>query len=296
MHRRIGLGNCPVGAFVAAFTMMAPSARAEDVAACIRASDEGQQLRDDGDWVHARERFSACAAETCPAIIRRDCGHWLSDIDDGFPSVVFVVRWEDGKDVTDVRVFVDGQPTAVRFDGRSTAINPGAHVLRFEPLGAASIEQRIVVHAGEKNRVIRVTVPGPPRSKTPKEPELTKPSAKGSVSASPWPYVVGGVGVVALGGFAYFGIRGWTERSDLASSTCAPTKTCSPDDVAVIRKNFLIADVSFGIGAVAVGTATWLFFRDRASRSGSVAAVSVAPLTGGALFSIGGTFADPSAP
>ena len=40
---------------------------------CISASDEGQQLRDDGKFKLAGDAFARCARPTCPGVVRREC-------------------------------------------------------------------------------------------------------------------------------------------------------------------------------------------------------------------------------
>jgi hypothetical protein len=75
-------------------------------------------------------------------------------------------------------------------------------------------------------------------------------------------WVLAGVGVVALGSFGYFGISGHARASDLKDG-CGQTKTCDPADVDSARSKYLVADVSLGIGVVALGAAAavWLLMR-----------------------------------
>jgi hypothetical protein len=74
--------------------------------------------------------------------------------------------------------------------------------------------------------------------------------------------LIGGVGLAGFGGFAVFGLTGLSEKRDLAD-TCAPSGSCAAGDVSSARTRLIIADVSLGVGVVAVGIATYLFLRDR---------------------------------
>src|SRR5215470_4150062 len=78
--------------------------------ACIEASEQGQQLRDEGKLIKAREKFLTCVRDTCPGMIRKDCTEWLAGVDANLPSVVVSARDESGHDVTTVRVLLDGEP------------------------------------------------------------------------------------------------------------------------------------------------------------------------------------------
>src|SRR5580693_3703107 len=84
MRRRIGIAALP---FVSAL-LGAPSATADEKHRCIDASEQGQELRDEGRYSSARDAFAACARITCPALVRRDCGRWEAELEQRWPSVV----------------------------------------------------------------------------------------------------------------------------------------------------------------------------------------------------------------
>jgi len=64
--------------------------------------------------------------------------------------------------------------------------------------------------------------------------------------------VVLGLGVVGMGMWGVFGGLGLAAKSD-AESTCAPN--CTDDDISGIKTDFLVADVSLGVGAAALAGA-----------------------------------------
>jgi hypothetical protein len=90
-----------------------------------------------------------------------------------------------------------------------------------------------------------------PESKPPVEIHLAPPSSPAKTpGVGTW--VAAGVGVVALSSFAYFGL---SARSDVADmqNTCKPN--CPADRVDAARSKFVAADISLGIGALALGVA-----------------------------------------
>jgi hypothetical protein len=68
--------------------------------------------------------------------------------------------------------------------------------------------------------------------------------------------VLAAVGVTALGGGAYFALRGKAEVDDLRGS-CAPR--CAGADVDAAKTKLVIGDVAFGVSLVALGAAAYLF-------------------------------------
>jgi hypothetical protein len=126
-------------------------------------------------------------------------------------------------------------------------------------------EERVVVTAGEKNR--RVVVEFSPKNGAP-QPRGASPSSPSSTLPTSV-YVLGGLGAVALGSFAFFGVKSLSRGDDL-KETCAPR--CSDDDANAVHRDALIADVSLAIGIVAVGAATWILLTHRAAASALVVA------------------------
>src|SRR5882724_7604070 len=125
------MGNRPsLLQLAACVCLVAPSASATDKTsmACIRASDEGQTSRDSANLLRARELFAECAAQACPALIRRDCTSWLEQVQQQMPSVVLGAHDAQGRDVLDARVTVDGKAIERPVGGGALEQNPGSHV------------------------------------------------------------------------------------------------------------------------------------------------------------------------
>jgi hypothetical protein len=290
----------PFAGLLFAASLAPGPARADEVAACVKASESAQTLRDEGKYNLAREQLLVCTRDLCPGIVRRDCTQWLSEIDASMPSVVVSAKDGSGRDLVDVRVTVDGQPFAEKLDGKPLMVDPGKHTFRYEAAGAPPSEEDVVVHAGEKNRALNVRLGGPPQTPpgtpapAPPAPE-TSPTPSGAAGPPVAAYVLGGLGVVALGSFAFFGITGKSDVSDLRSS-CSPN--CQQRDVDHARTKLIIADISLGVGVVALGVATWMILANRSSPPASVtvgrnaarATLDVAPVLGGASAGLQGSF------
>jgi hypothetical protein len=265
---------------VAVLVAMASDARADDTAkkACVGAHIEGQRLRDAGKLKAARQEFLACAVESCPALLRKDCLQWLEETDAAMPTLLIRAQ-SDGRDTADVSVLVDGESAVARLTGMPFSVDPGEHVLRFVAPDGRTKEARVVLNAGEKNRRVTVDLSG--GAPAPSEP----PEPKRVTSKTPAPtptavYVLGGVGIVAMGSFAFFGLKAFTQGNDLKAS-CAPA--CSDADSSAVHRNALIADVSLGVGIVALGAATWILLTHREPASALLVTPSPPAQHGGAV-------------
>jgi hypothetical protein len=180
-------------------------------------------------------------------------------------------------------------------------VDPGEHTFSFERDGAPPIEQRLLVRVGEKNRQLAVRFGGSEgadrdasgSTPTDRQAPGTEESASKSSTKRTLSYIVGGVGLVALGSFAYFGLTGRRDESDL-HDRCP---RCTQDEVDDVKRKYLIADISAGVGVVALGAAAWLFFSapsrtDSARRGGVLSKIEVKarPTTGAGFVALSGTF------
>ena len=229
---------------------------------CVDASDLGQVARDRGQLLAARELFLKCARDQCPAPVQRDCAVWLADTESRLPSVVFRARDRAGRDLVDVTVYLDGKKLLERLDGRARAVDPGAHELRWEHRGSPAVAQRFLVAEGDKGRLLKARI-GPetpkPDSRPPAVPPVLRPERRraGVPAAS---LVLGGVGLVGLAGFGYFGLTARRDREELRDR-CAPD--CRESEVDGVRRRVIAANVSLGIGMVALGSALFWALTER---------------------------------
>ncbi len=264
-------------------------AGADDKQVCLEAYDKSQTLRQEGKLVGAREQLLICARNVCPEILRRDCTQWLSEVDESTPTVVLSVKDKRGQDLVDVRVTVDGEALVAQIDGKAVAVDPGVRVFRFDAPGEEPVEKRIVIHAAAKNRAISIQFAA----------EEDDTTGAGVVAADqeegggpgPAVYVFGGIGLIGLGAFTYFGTQFDGKLDDMDS--CKPNCTQAEADDA--SKTRTMAFVSAGVGVVSLGVATYLFLSG--SSDGKVGAevakvprVELMPVRGGAVGAFGGRF------
>jgi hypothetical protein len=78
--------------------------------------------------------------------------------------------------------------------------------------------------------------------------------------------VLGVAGFVALGSFAVFGITGLNEKSRLRG-VCSPH--CTDAQVSKLKTDYVVGDVSLGVGLIALGVATFLWLTDTSSKPAS---------------------------
>ena len=224
---------------------------------CPSASEEAQRLRDKSRYIEARELLRQCSQNTCPSIVRKDCAKWLVELDESMPSVVIAAQDAAGVDIANVKVELDGKVIATKLDGTAITIDPGDHVLRAEADGQTPITQKLIARVNEKNRIVRVSFAAPPGSEKkvvlPPPPPPKEERSSGGVPTVSW--VLAGIGVLGLGGFTYFGLTNKSELSTLRTS-CAPF--CDQKQLDDVKSGMLVADISLGVGVVALGVAAVL--------------------------------------
>lgn len=225
------------------------SARA-DVAACVAAHSHGQAERNAGHLQSARADFISCSTSECPSEIQAECASFLAEVEAFMASVVFAAIDEQGHDATEVKVSVDGRVALEKLTGLATTLDPGSHEVAYHWADGFEQKQTVVVAQGEKNR--RVELRREPRAAL-AAPVAAAPQAKNTPVLA---YVLGGVGVAALGSFAAFAITG--KSAEHAMDGCKPH--CAQSQADKMRLRYLLADISLGVGVVALGAGGYLFF------------------------------------
>lgn len=193
----------------------------------------------------------------------------------------------DAKAVPDLSsATIDGAP--LRRDQLSIPFpaDPGEHTLTFGASGHKTGTQtvtlsgagtvRVVVAPLEVERAATPPAPLPPVSPAPAPPVALAPTpAPPSNSGHVAGWIVGGVGVAALGVGAGFALRAVTLKGD-ADPLC-PGRLCTPVGLGYIsdaKTSAVVADVGLGAGIVGVGVGVWLLLRSPPARE---TAVQVAP-------------------
>jgi hypothetical protein len=292
----------PLGALALAFALAlgarpAVGADPKQARVCADAHYESQKLRDDGKLVEARKRLVACSQESCPRAVSRECAELLVEVDKVTPSLILKAVDAQGHDLFDVEAGEGGERFEVRPDGKATSVDPGPHVYRLTHSGQV-VEERVLMREGEQRRVVvvrfdqvNVPPPAPPAPGAPASPDAASAVGRGRhlTAAS---IAFGGLGLVALGSFAYFGLAG---RGDYERLRDDCDRSCAPGDVRDTRSKLLVADISLGVGVASLATATALFlFSADSPASGAKSArgprPALVPIDGGVLTSLGGAF------
>jgi hypothetical protein len=183
-----------------------------------------------------------------------DCRRWLDEAKSLIPSVMIDVTTTRGA-VGNLSVVLDGEVQADATEGHAIEIAPGVHHLEVSAPGYETATVTFTAHEREQHRRLNVEL-------------VPIPSApKSAEESSPWvsvPVLIsGGVALVGVGAFAYFGA---TARSrDRALDECTPE--CSRSVTNGIKRDYLIANVSAGVGAAAAVTALVLWLVEPDSRA-----------------------------
>jgi hypothetical protein len=248
-------------------------ARADDTGACTKSYENAQILKKKREYLSARRELVTCIRE-CPAVVQRECGQWLEGLEPLVPSIVIHAE-VGGEDRTEVRVELDGKIIAERIDGKGIDLDPGQHDLKFTLAGFPPIKKNLVMHEGEQLRVVRVSFEQPEVSGGKLPPPLARP-------VPTVVYVFGGVALAGTVGFAAFGLVGTSQRNRLERD-CMPN--CTDSSVDGVKRNLLLADVSLGVGfvALATGTVLWLT-RPSVPATSERVSFDVAPSHAGATF------------
>lgn len=256
----------------------AGTAHAGEKEVCLAASDQAQRARAGGKLVEAKEKFAVCAREVCPPVVRQDCATWQDEVSKSLPTVSVGVRDQDGHDLLDVKIFVDGQLVTEHLDGKSFPVDPGTHVIRAEDGTHPAIEERVLVKEGEKARAInlRIVTTTPKSAGGAGAPQDTPPPPESpSTSRSPLPFVLIGVGAATFGtGIALHFVgkgsfpdncRADADKVEGRDGTCTPTaedptgQKSGEDAMSAVNLRNAGTALAVGGGAVFLGGLVWFF-------------------------------------
>ena len=153
--------------------------------------------------------------------------------------------------------------------GQETLLEPGPHRIEAHAPGRPAWSVVVALQAGETHAV---TIPAGAWSTAPVVLTLAPPPpARTRRTAA---FVVGGVGVAALGLGAAFGFL--TINSRAQSVTLCPDYSCGNkqgvDDAGQARTWAHLSDAGFGVGVVALGVATVLYLTGKPAPPGATSA------------------------
>jgi hypothetical protein len=234
---------------------------------CVDAHSHGQILRDDGKLLESQAEFLACATdEECPGPIRTECEQYLGSVKEMTPTVVFAARDTLGHDLDGVRVFLDGEFLTDADGSVPVPVNPGPHQMRFEHPSGQTFEQKLVCLPGEKARLVTAMFNVAPRTSDVYSTygHTAQPSELRRIST----YVFGGLAVVGLASFTYFGLSGKSEERSLRE-TCAPN--CTGPQKQSVAEKYMLADVSLAVAGLSLAGGAILYFAPTPDNRGQTA-------------------------
>jgi hypothetical protein len=273
----------------ACLTALAPAARA-DVAKCVDANAHSQALRRDGKLAAAHAELLACAAASCPELVRDDCAARLDEVERAQPTILFDARDGDGHDLVAVKVTVDGQPLADRLDGKALRVDPGEHTFVFAAEGQPPVTQRLVLREAEKDRRERVvigaaTVHEAPAPAPVVAPPPAEPAPSGLGTRRILGIALGGAGVVGIGVGAIFGAMASSAWSSAKSACGGDIGRCADVSSGNSYKSTTLTDgavstVGFVAGGVLLAGGVVLFLLPQHSEAPAAARLTVGPAIG----------------
>jgi hypothetical protein len=254
---------------------------------CSAAYERTQTEKLAGHYVAAKAAALECSQLVCNSAIVQECVHFYSTLESETPTLVFSARKAEGGELTDVSVDMDGKNVAKQITGRPIAVDPGLHNFVFVHPKRGLLRLSETARVGDKARVVEVTFKDPNAKVAPTgEPAA---AAKPAVPVMTW--VLGTVGVVALGSFVYFRVSGVNDynkmNSDVSEGGCTPK--CDPADVDPVRNKFTYSYISLGIGAASIAGAAAFYLAGHGGGSSSVQA-SITPRGDGAMTGLKVTF------
>jgi hypothetical protein len=268
-------------------------ARAADptTADCLAASDASLKSGNEQKLRAERSQLLICAAESCPADVRKECLRRAEEVSPQIPTIIFAAKDPSGADLSAVKVTMDGELLAERLAGTALSIDPGEHEFLFETAGQSAVTRRLIIQQAQKDR--RETI----SFGTPAIAAAAAPQAPSSAARVPPPgmdagegahegdrrdgwgaqkvvaVVIGGLGVVGLGVGTAFGALAMSKKSD-ASAVCPDV--CATQDGASkwsdAKSAGTISTIAFAAGGVAVAGAALLWFTAPSSPSGGLSA------------------------
>jgi len=303
----------PVFGIVFLFSGIAVAQPTKEV--CIASNANAQALTLDGHFVQAHAALVQCAAASCPRIVRTDCAHQLTALEERQPSLLIAVHDADGRDRVDATVTLDGQPWLTKLDGLAVDVDPGPHVLAIVAPDRAPVTESIVVREGEKKRPVTVTFTAPapaprvlpppvrpPTNVTIRPQDAPAPPAAqrgaGRSAARTAGLVLAGVGVagLAVGGvFGGLAFADWSSAKDACSGSpghCTGNVTAAEGHRSDAETAATASTIALGVGGAAVVAGAAVFFTARRHPSDAPPGVTVTPgvsIRGGGLL-VSGAF------
>jgi hypothetical protein len=219
-------------------------------AECAQSFEQAQRLRNAFRYLDADAEALKCANPACGPLLSEECGKIYSELQAVMPSIVFVARDENGNDLTNASVEVDGKAPPLAVDGTPVPFDPGSHEFRFTAEGFEPLVQSAMISTGERLRPLIGVLKQAGNSSAPQlgtdpQTRIDDRPTRGVPLAT---YVLGGIGLVGFAGFVGFRVAGAREF-DTLSRDCKPA--CSQDSVDAVKQKYLLSNIALAVGGAA---------------------------------------------
>ena len=233
---------------------------AADRKACGEAYERAQELRKEGKLKGSREQLVVCSRPVCSEAVAQQCTQWFTELDQAQPTVTLGAADADGRDVTAIKVYVDGVLIASALDGMAIPVDPGKRLFVFERMtdgGPERVEVPVLVAEGEKRRKVTAKLPAPAAAALPSAPvEAPRPPAPATAAPPPGrripvaAWATGGLAIVAGGAGLALHLSASSAKSDLDAAKCKPF--CAKSDVEAIEQKRLFRNVAFAVSGASL--------------------------------------------
>ena len=145
-------------AILAAFAVLfsVTSTRAKDTPDCGAALKAALADKTDGKLAKALTELATCSQPTCTKATQKRCTDLTQTVTELQPTIVFSAKDAGGNAVTTVTVTVDGAVVTSNLDGIAVPMDPGNHTMKFEMVGATTVEKQVAVDPGVKGQKVAV--------------------------------------------------------------------------------------------------------------------------------------------
>ena len=243
-------------AFAIVVVASRPARAQEKGVTCATAYEQAQQLVKEHSPLRARAELRLCQT-ACPTVLARDCAGWLAGVEPQVASIRVRIETSSGAP-TRASLSIDDAPASP--EGDTVEVDPGEHRLVARAPDGAVAEARVTLGPGQRDVPVRLRFPAPPPLPPPLVAAQPAPPPDRAL-----PFIIGGVGLAALGTGGVLGIVGNLQRTNLAQ-TCAPN--CDPTKVDAIRTEWIAGGIVAGVGLLAVTTAVVILVAEtRGARS-----------------------------
>ena len=189
------------------------------------------------------------------------------------------IRMTKGVEVTGLVAKLDGVVVGAAVLGTALPVDPGTHEIEAGAPGKRRWTTKVELGRSSDNKTVDIPaledsssapVPATSRISTPVPSDTTSASPTATATSAPPSqpstskrtvgFIVGGVGIAALGVGTVFGLRALSKWSD-AKSHCPSSDACEPDAASLkdsATSAAWISDIGLGLGVVGLAVGTYL--------------------------------------